>query len=148
MLGAQSTRHSRNSLGTKFFYRVCGVIDGLVRLEEAFGSRWSVMCSSDPWSSGGRRRPTGERGIVHRLPEGLLPGAPRGQLQALGVTESWFYKWRDRPPTERQRRRAALDQKVAEIFEDSGGTPRTYGSPRVYAELRGSQLVSHPLCEL
>jgi putative transposase len=55
--------------------------------------------------------------------------------RALGVTESWFYKWRDRPPTERQRRRAELDQKIAEIFEDSGGTPRTYGSPRVYADL-------------
>lgn len=56
--------------------------------------------------------------------------------RALGVSESWFYKWRDRPPTKRQQRRAALDAKVAEIFEDSGGTPRTYGSPRVYAELR------------
>jgi len=29
-----------------------------------------------------------------------------------------------------------LDAKVAEIFEDSGGTPRTYGSPRVHAELK------------
>jgi putative transposase len=56
--------------------------------------------------------------------------------RALGISESWFYKWRDRPPTKRQTRREALDAKVAEIFEDSGGTPRTYGSPRVYAELR------------
>ena len=54
----------------------------------------------------------------------------------LGVSESWFYKWRDRQPTPRQQRRAALDEKVKEIFEDSGGTPRTYGSPHVYEELR------------
>ena len=54
----------------------------------------------------------------------------------LGVSESWFYKWRDRPPTKRERRREALDAKVKEVFDDSGGTPRTYGSPRVHAELR------------
>src|SRR5690606_25528166 len=56
--------------------------------------------------------------------------------RALDVSESWFYKWRDREPTVRQRRRAALDAKVAEIFADSGGEPGTYGSPRVHAELR------------
>jgi transposase InsO family protein len=54
----------------------------------------------------------------------------------LGVSESWFYKWRGRRPTKRQQRREALDAKVNEIFEDSGGNPRTYGSPRIYAELR------------
>ncbi|MGH8276029.1 MAG: IS3 family transposase, partial [Steroidobacteraceae bacterium] len=55
--------------------------------------------------------------------------------RALDVSESWFYKWRDRPPTPRQSRRDALDAEVRAIFEDSGGTPRTYGSPRVHAEL-------------
>jgi putative transposase len=54
----------------------------------------------------------------------------------LGLSESWFYKWRDRPPTKRQRRRELLDAEVQAIFEDSGGTPRTYGSPRIYAELQ------------
>jgi putative transposase len=53
----------------------------------------------------------------------------------LGLSESWFYKWHERPPTARQRRREDLDAKVKEIFEDSGGTPRTYGSPRIHAEL-------------
>ena len=52
------------------------------------------------------------------------------------VSESWFYKWRDRQPTPAQRRRAALDAKVAEIFDDSRGEPGTYGSPRVDAEVR------------
>jgi transposase InsO family protein len=53
----------------------------------------------------------------------------------LGVSESWFYKWHDREPTGRQRRRAAVDAAVKASFEDSGGTPGTYGSPRVWADL-------------
>jgi putative transposase len=53
----------------------------------------------------------------------------------LGVSESWFYKWHDRPPTARQRRRAALDEAVKASFDDSGGTPGTYGSPRVFEDL-------------
>lgn len=40
--------------------------------------------------------------------------------RALEVSESWFYKWHNRPPTPAQRRRAELDAKVKEIFEDSG----------------------------
>ena len=53
----------------------------------------------------------------------------------LGLSESWFYKWHDRAPTARQQRRAALDAAVKASFEDSGGTPGTYGSPRVFADL-------------
>ena len=53
--------------------------------------------------------------------------------KALGVSASWFYKWRDRAPTPRQQRRAALDAKVKASFETSGGR---YGSPRVLADLR------------
>jgi putative transposase len=53
----------------------------------------------------------------------------------LGVSESWFYKWHDREPTARQRHRAELDAAVKASFDDSGGTPRTYGSPRVWEDL-------------
>jgi len=53
--------------------------------------------------------------------------------RALEVSESWFYKWRDRPPTRRQVRRAGIDAKVKESFEASEGT---YGSPRVLEDLR------------
>ena len=53
----------------------------------------------------------------------------------LEVSESWFYKWRDRPPTPRQQRRAGLDVAVKASFDDSGGTPGTYGSPRVLEDL-------------
>ena len=50
----------------------------------------------------------------------------------LGVSVSWFYKWVDREPTDRQRRRAELDARVRELFDASG---RTYGSPRIHADL-------------
>ena len=53
----------------------------------------------------------------------------------LGVSESWFYKWHDREPTARQKRRAELDEAVKAAFEVSGGNPGTYGSPRVFADL-------------
>jgi transposase InsO family protein len=43
----------------------------------------------------------------------------------------------DNPFSARRReRRAELDAAVKAVFEDSGGNPGTYGSPRVYAELR------------
>ncbi|MBQ0907017.1 IS3 family transposase [Micromonospora sp. U21] len=53
--------------------------------------------------------------------------------RALGVSESWFYKWRGRPPTPRQDRRTKLTDAVRRVFDASGGT---YGSPRIGDELR------------
>lgn len=55
--------------------------------------------------------------------------------RALEVCSSTFYKWRDRPVTPRQERRARLDAAVKRSFEDSGGIPGTYGSPRVWEDL-------------
>ena len=52
--------------------------------------------------------------------------------RALGVSASWYYKWRDRPPTARQDRRAELAYAVWESFKDSGFV---YGSPRVWLAL-------------
>ena len=51
----------------------------------------------------------------------------------LGVSLAWFYKWRDRPVTPRQRRRATLDAAVAAMFDDAKGL---HGSPRLHADLR------------
>jgi transposase InsO family protein len=51
------------------------------------------------------------------------------------VSESWFYKWHGREPTAREQRRAELDAAVRTSFDDSGGTPGTYGSPRVFEDL-------------
>ncbi len=65
---------------------------------------------------------------VHGVPHAV-------SCRALEISESWFYKWRDRPPTPREQRRARLDAAVRTSFEDSGGTPGTYGSPRVFEDL-------------
>jgi len=51
----------------------------------------------------------------------------------LGVSLSWFYKWRDRPPTPRQQRRAEVDAAVKAMFADA---KQLHGSPRLYADLR------------
>lgn len=61
----------------------------------------------------------------HRVPHAV-------SCRALGVSESWFYKWRDRPPTLQLQRRVELDTEVRRIFDGSEGT---YGSPRIHAEL-------------
>ncbi|SCK30572.1 hypothetical protein YWIDRAFT_05657 [Streptomyces sp. SceaMP-e96] len=50
-------------------------------------------------------------------------------MPALGVSESWCYKWRDRRPTARELHRQRLADEIKEIFTDSGGT---YGSPKIF----------------
>jgi transposase InsO family protein len=65
-----------------------------------------------------------EHGVPHAL-----------SCRALEVPESTFYKWHNRPPTPRHQRRAELDAAVKASFRDSGGTPGTYGSPRVWEDL-------------
>jgi putative transposase len=49
-----------------------------------------------------------------------------------GVSQSWFYKWFNRPATTRQQRRADLVAEVAKMFNASR---RSYGSPRGHADL-------------
>jgi putative transposase len=51
----------------------------------------------------------------------------------LGVSLAWFYKWLDRSPTPRQRRRAEVDAAVRAMFDDAQGL---HGSPRLHADLR------------
>jgi putative transposase len=64
----------------------------------------------------------------HQVPHAL-------SCRALGVSESWFYKWHGRRPTARQRRRQELADAIRVVFDASGGT---YGSPRVTLELRAA----------
>lgn len=50
----------------------------------------------------------------------------------LSVSKSGFYDWRDRPASATAERRAALTERIVEIFDDSD---QTYGYRRVHAEL-------------
>jgi transposase InsO family protein len=52
---------------------------------------------------------------------------------ALGVSQSGFYAWKDRPDSPRTLRRIWLAGEIADIHRESGGT---YGALRVTAELR------------
>ena len=61
--------------------------------------------------------------------------------RALGVSQSWFYQHKDRPPTATVARRAALDSAIEVVFREQDGE---YGSPRVHAEL----LEQHGFAEL
>jgi transposase InsO family protein len=53
--------------------------------------------------------------------------------RALGVSQSWFYKWVNHKPTATARRRTRLDEDIGRLFTASGGT---YGSPRITRDLR------------
>lgn len=66
----------------------------------------------------------------------------------LGVSESGYYAWRSRPPSKRSREDPTLTEKIREIHSRSR---RTYGYPRVHAELRslgvrcGRRRVARPM---
>lgn len=52
--------------------------------------------------------------------------------RVLGVSESGFYEWRNRPPSARSIRHAWLTDMIHQVHTASRGT---YGAPRVHAEL-------------
>ncbi len=62
---------------------------------------------------------------MHRVPHTVT-------CAILGVSEAWFYKWVHREPTPSEVRRGELDAAVKTAFEAS---KRTYGSPRIHADL-------------
>jgi len=53
----------------------------------------------------------------------------------LGVSQSWFYKWRRERLPPRAQRRDRLKAEVARLFAEHGGK---YGSPRIAADLRNA----------
>ena len=53
--------------------------------------------------------------------------------RALGVSQSWFYKWRSDRPGPRAERRDRLKAEIARLFRLHQGK---YGSPRIAADLR------------
>jgi putative transposase len=52
--------------------------------------------------------------------------------RALGVSGSWFYKWRNQHVTAREARRGKPADAIRQIFDRPGGT---YGSPKVWITL-------------
>jgi transposase InsO family protein len=62
----------------------------------------------------------------HRIPHAA-------SCRALGVSQSWFYKWRGGAPGPRAQRRDRLKAEVARLFALHEGK---YGSPRITADLR------------
>jgi transposase InsO family protein len=53
--------------------------------------------------------------------------------RALGVSQAWFYKWRNGDRSPRHRRRAELASVIGALFDRHHGS---YGSPRITADLR------------
>ena len=62
----------------------------------------------------------------HRIPHAA-------SCRALGVSQSWFYKWKSARPGPRVQRRDRLKAEVARLFGVHEGK---YGSPRITADLR------------
>ena len=57
----------------------------------------------------------------------------KGLCRILEVSRSGFYAWAARPPSDRAVRDAELGEVIIEVHQRSR---RTYGSPRIHAELR------------
>src|SRR3954451_13629870 len=92
----------------------------------------SVMCSSARWHSGSTRRWAGSGGRLYRRPEGAASGASRDRLPGAGVSQAWFYKWRNGDASPQHARRVALAAEIARLFAKHHGR---YGSPRITADL-------------
>ena len=69
--------------------------------------------------------------IVAQRAEHGIPYAT--SCRALGVSQSWFYKWRHGDGSLRRARRAGLSALIGSLFAKHHGT---YGSPRIRADLR------------
>lgn len=62
----------------------------------------------------------------HQVPQAVA-------CRALGVSQAWFYKWRDGDPSVQHARRERLKVEVGRLFAARSGK---YGSPRIAADLR------------
>jgi putative transposase len=71
---------------------------------------------------------------AYRLIEAEKASYPVSVLcRVLKVSRSGYYDWKERPPSKRDQENAALTQKIREVYDRSR---RTYGYPRVHAELK------------
>ena len=65
---------------------------------------------------------------AHGIPQAV-------SCRALGVSQSWFYKWKDGRLPPRAARRERLKAEIARLFAQHRGS---YGSPRISADLRAA----------
>src|SRR4030066_1495361 len=73
--------------------------------------------------------------MKYRFSEKQHPKYPVGQqCHVLGVSRSGYYAWRERQ--KQQKKQDALRALIAHIHRIHRKSRRTYGSPRVHAELR------------
>ncbi len=71
---------------------------------------------------------------AYRLIEAEKANYPVSVLcRVLKVSRSGYYDWKDRPLSKRDQENAALTRKIREVHD---GSRRTYGYPRVHAELK------------
>jgi putative transposase len=91
------------------------------------------MSSNAAWPSGqGRDGAVAVAALIaaqrdqHRIPHAV-------SCRALGVSQSWFYKWRGGTLPPRAARRQRLGAEVRRLFEAHGGKA---GSPRITADLK------------
>jgi len=68
------------------------------------------------------------QGDRYRIPHAVA-------CRALGVSRSWFYKWKDGLLPPQAVRREALAAEIGRLFREHRGT---YGSPRITADLRAA----------
>ncbi|MFC2023283.1 IS3 family transposase [Chloroflexota bacterium] len=57
----------------------------------------------------------------------------RRMCETLEVSPSGYYAWRHRPPSAREMANRELVQRIEDVYNDAHGT---YGSPRIYYELK------------
>jgi putative transposase len=93
--------------------------------------------SSKPYKNPPPPSSRGRKGLGELLLRAHRGGEDRLPIQfmcrMLGVSRSGYYDWGGRPPSARSREDGALTERIHEIHRRSR---RTYGSPRVHAELR------------
>jgi putative transposase len=56
-------------------------------------------------------------------------------FRVLGVCASAFYRWKERPVSQREQQKETLVAHICELFEDSDGR---YGSPRIHRDLKAA----------
>ena len=80
---------------------------------------------------------SGERGPLHRRPEGQHRMPHAKTCRALGVSQAWFYKWRHGDASPRHARREQLTVKIRQLFARTAAATAPRGSPLICVRRAG-----------